>query len=197
MMTRTGNAATSPALQTARAQADPGHMDRFHRFTGRARRQNFTAAVLSCATLALLAFFSAAAGAQTRGEIDDITGRYEFLGEADLLAILEEEGSLKGYVDVLQPDDVAADDLLSYTIVEGTREKNRVEFKTSTIHRKFYRFTGAAERGSASGPGDADYLRLVGDLEIVTVKGGVGEEISERRQVVFKSLGPSDEEEEE
>ncbi len=135
--------------------------------------------------------------AQAREEIDDITGRYEFLGADDLLAILEEEGNLKGFVDVVQPEDAMSDAILSYTIVEGTRKKDRVEFKTSTIHRKFYRFSGTVERGAGAQPGEPDYLRLAGELEIVTVRGQSGEEMPERRSVVFKSLGPSADDEEE
>src|ERR1019366_1149281 len=34
--------------------------------------------------------------------IDDITGKYHFLSADDTLAILDEEGKLKGYIDILQ-----------------------------------------------------------------------------------------------
>src|SRR5437868_10454043 len=38
-------------------------------------------------------------------DIPDVTGKYEFLSEEDTLAILEEEGKLKGYIDVLQSEE--------------------------------------------------------------------------------------------
>jgi len=123
-------------------------------------------------------------------DIEDITGKYHFLSADDKLAILEEEGKLKGYIDVYQGEE-ESDVVLSYPIALGWRKKDHVEFKTGKIHQKYYRFTGAAERGSGHEQADPDYLRLVGDLEIVTVRGG-GQEAVERRRVVFKSMGKSE-----
>ena len=121
-------------------------------------------------------------------EIQDITGKYEFLTADDTLALLEEEGKLKGYVDIFQGED-ESDEVLSYPITLGWRKKNHVEFKTGKIHQRYYRFTGAVERGRGHEQSDPDYLRLVGNLEIVTVKGERGEELPQRLRVVFKSLG--------
>ncbi|HEV2492865.1 MAG TPA: hypothetical protein VG204_07300 [Terriglobia bacterium] len=129
--------------------------------------------------------------AQPQDDIDDITGKYHFLSPDDTLAILEEEGKLKGYVDVYQSEE-ESDAILSYPITLGLRTKNHVEFKTAKIHEKYYRFTGAAERGSGHEAGDPDYLRLVGDLEVVTLKGAAGEESVERRRAVFKSIGKNE-----
>src|SRR5438876_7339474 len=126
-------------------------------------------------------------------DIEDITGKYHFLSADDTLAILEEEGKLKGYVDVYQGEE-ESDAVLSYPIALGWRKKDHVEFKTGRIHQKYYRFTGAAERGSGHEQADPDYLRLVGDLEIVTVRGG-GQEAVERRRVILKSMGKSEESE--
>src|SRR5690349_8203719 len=58
-----------------------------------------------------------------RDDIPDMTGRYEFLSEGDTLAILEEEGKLKGYLDVFQSEE-ESDALLSYPITAGTRQKD-------------------------------------------------------------------------
>jgi hypothetical protein len=91
-------------------------------------------------------------------------------------------------VDVFQPED-ESDALLSYPITIGSRQNERVEFKTGKIHQKYYRFAGAAQRGQGKKDTDPDYLRLVGDLEIVTVNGETGEESVERRQVVFQRMG--------
>ncbi len=127
--------------------------------------------------------------AQTEAEaIEDITGRYEFLTADDTLALLDEEGKLKGYVDILQGEE-ESDAVLSYPITIGSHKKKSVEFKTAKIHQKYFRFTGAVERGSGHEPSDPDFLHLVGDLEIVTTKGERGEEIRQRRHVVFKSKG--------
>ncbi|MFB3921626.1 MAG: hypothetical protein ACE145_07880 [Terriglobia bacterium] len=128
------------------------------------------------------------------GEIDDITGRYEFLNAGDTLALLDEEGKLKGYIDVLQGDE-ESDAVLSYSITIGSRKKKNVEFKTAKIHQKYFRFIGTVERGSGHEEPDPDFLRLVGDLEIVTIKGENGEEFSQRMHVVFKSKGRESEEE--
>ena len=124
-------------------------------------------------------------------DIEDITGKYHFLSADDRLAILEEEGKLKGYIDVYQGEE-ESDAVLSYPIALGWRKKDHVEFKTGKIHQKYYRFTGAAERGSGHEQTDPDYLRLVGDLESVTVRGDSGQEAVERRRVVFKSMGKSE-----
>jgi len=121
-------------------------------------------------------------------EIEDITGQYHFLTADDTLALLEEEGKLKGYVDVLQGED-ESDAVLSYPISIGSRKKKNVEFKTAKIHQKYFRFTGTVERGSGHEEPDPDYLRLVGDLEIVTTKSESGGEVSQRMHVVFKSKG--------
>ena len=129
-------------------------------------------------------------------DIDDITGKYHFLSADDTLAILEEEGKLKGYIDVYQSEE-ESDAILSYPITLGSRSKDHVEFKTGTIHQKYYRFTGTAERGSGHEPADPDYLRLVGSLEIIIAKGDAGQEAVDRRRVVFKSKGKTEEAEDE
>ena len=129
--------------------------------------------------------------AQATENIDDITGKYHFLSADDTLGILEEEGKLKGYIEILQGEE-ESDAMLSYDIILGSRKKDHVEFKTNTIHRRYYRFSGKVERGSGHEPGDPDYLRLIGDLEIVTVKGDSGQESAERRHLILKSFGKSE-----
>jgi len=146
-----------------------------------------------CSLWALLAFVLICAGGLLRAEqrpapIDDITGNYHFLSPDDKLAILDEEGNLSGYLDVTQPAD-ESDALLSYPITSGTRQNERVQFKTGKIHQKYYRFAGVAQRGQGKKDTDPDYLRLVGDLEIVTVNGETGEESVERRPVIFQRMG--------
>jgi hypothetical protein len=133
--------------------------------------------------------------AQGAESIDDITGKYHFLTADDTLGILEEEGKLKGYIEILQGEE-ESDAVLSYDIVSGSRKNERVEFKTNTIHRKYYRFSGKVQRGSGHQPNDPDYLRLVGELETVTVKGESGQESVERRHLILKSLGKSERNEE-
>jgi hypothetical protein len=126
--------------------------------------------------------------------IDDITGKYQFLSADDTLAILDEEGRLKGYIDVFQNQE-ESDAILSYTIVEGTRKKTHVEFRTNRIHGKSYRFSGDVERGAGHEGGDPDYLRLVGSLEVVTVSDDTGQEAVQRLRVVLKSFGKSERDE--
>jgi hypothetical protein len=134
------------------------------------------------------------AAAQAAENIDDITGKYHFLSADDTLGILEEEGKLKGYIEIVQGEE-ESDVVLTYDITLGSRKKDHVEFKTNTIHRHYYRFSGKVERGSGRGPDDPDYLRLIGDLETVTVKGDAGQESVERKHLVLKSLGKSEGEE--
>jgi hypothetical protein len=136
--------------------------------------------------------WGSAQGAET---IDDITATYHFLSEDDTLGILEEEGKLKGYIEVLQGEE-ESDAVLTYEIVSGSRKNDHVEFKTNTIHRRYYRFSGKVERGSGHQASDPDYLRLVGDLETVRVKGDSGQESVERKHLVLKSIGKSEREEE-
>lgn len=129
-----------------------------------------------------------------REEDLDITGNYQFLAAEDTLALLEEEGRLKGYIDVFQGEE-ESDVVLSYQITLGWHRENRVEFKTAKIHQMYYRFAGTVERGTGKEEADPDYLRLVGDLEIVTVKSESGEEGVQRVHVVFKSVGRTAKEE--
>jgi hypothetical protein len=126
--------------------------------------------------------------------IVDITAKYHFLSADDTLAILDEEGRLRGYIDVFQNQE-ESDAVLSYTIVEGTRKKTHIEFRTNRIHGKFYRFSGNVERGEGHEEGDPDYLRLVGGLEVVTINGDTGQEAVQRLRVILKSFGKSEREE--
>ena len=132
---------------------------------------------------------------QGNEQVRDASGEYHFLTADDTLALLEEEGKIKGYVDVYQGEE-ESDTLLSYPITIGSREKNHIEFKTAKIHQKYYRFSGLVERGKGHEEGDPDYLRLVGDLEIITVKADTGQESAERRHVIFSSKGKSEKEQE-
>lgn len=127
-------------------------------------------------------------GQEESGEIQDITGTYQFLSADDTLALLEEDGKLKGYIDVYQGEE-ESDAILSYPISIGWRKKKQVEFKTQKIHQKYFRFRGTVERGSGHEEADPDYLRLVGDLEIVTMKGETGQESTQTMRVLFKSQG--------
>ena len=129
---------------------------------------------------------------QRRAPIDDVTGNYHFLSPQDKLAILDEEGKLSGYLDVFQSED-ESDALLSYPITNGSRQNDRVEFTTGKIHQKYYRFSGTAQRGQGKKDTDPDYLRLVGDLEIVTVSGETGAKSVERRQMVLQRMGKGEE----
>ena len=128
---------------------------------------------------------------QGERSVEDATGKYHFLGPDDTLGILEEEGKIKGYVDVI-PEEEESDDVLSYSITLGARQGNHIEFKTAKIHEKYYRFSGTVERGSGKREGDPDYARLVGDLVIVTVHADAGSESTESKHVVFKSMGKNE-----
>jgi hypothetical protein len=127
---------------------------------------------------------------QENEQVRDASGEYRFLTADDTLGLLEEEGKIKGYVDVYQGEE-ESDTVLSYPITIGSREKNYINFKTAKIHQKYYRFSGRVERGKGHEEGDPDYLRLVGDLEIITVNADTGQEFAERRHVIFPSKGKS------
>ena len=144
--------------------------------------------------LAVLLLLYAGVGrysAQNTENIDDITGKYHFLSADDTLGLLEEEGKLKGYIEVLQGEE-ESDAVLSYDIILGSRKKDHVEFKTNPIHRRYYRFSGKVERGAGHEPADPDYLRLIGDLETVTIKGDSGQESVEKKHLILKSFGKSE-----
>ena len=137
--------------------------------------------------VAAVVFFPRLADAKEE-MLPDISGSYQFLTADDTLGLLEEEERLNGYIDVAQGED-ESDSILSYTL-KGTRKINQVEFKTKTIHQKYYRFTGRVERGEAKREKEPDYLRLAGTLEIVTVNSETGAETAQRMNVIFKSSGP-------
>jgi hypothetical protein len=149
--------------------------------------------------LAVLAVVSLTNGAFKAQEevqtVDDMTAKYHFLSADDTLAILDEEGRLKGYIEVAQPEE-ESDDILSYDIVEGSRDKNHVKFRTNKIHGKFYRFDGTVERGKGHEPKDPDYFRLTGDLDIVTVNADTGKQSVQTVRVNLKSFGKSERPEE-
>jgi len=134
--------------------------------------------------------YRASAAGQAVENVPDMSGDYEFTQAVDTLGILEEEGRLKGYIDVAQGAD-ESDEVLSYQLIAGTRQGNHVEFKTNKIHEKYYRFTGTVERGRGHTEGDPDFLRLTGDLEIVKLDSETGQEHVERRREIFKWKGNS------
>jgi hypothetical protein len=138
--------------------------------------------------LALLFTATGTLRARPEEAIDDITGKYHFMNADDVLALLDEEGKLNGYIDVFQGEE-ESDTILSYPISIGTRKKNQVEFKTRKIHQKYYRFSGTVRRGPGHEAADPGYLELAGDLETITIKGESGEESVQRMHVVFKSMG--------
>ena len=123
--------------------------------------------------------------------IDDITAKYHFLSADDTLAILDEEGKLKGYIEVAQPEE-ESDDVLTYDILQGSRKKTHVEFRTNRIHGKFYRFSGTVERGKGHEEKDPDYFHLIGDVDIVTVNADTGKEAVRTVRVFLKSFGKSE-----
>ena len=153
------------------------------------------------AAVLILGGFSVSLSAREKIDIElqDITGRYAFLGEEDLLAIIDEDGMLNGYIEVIQEDEEESSDFFSYTLAHGAREGTRVEFKTIKIHGLYYRFTGRVEKGKPRNPNHAGFLRLVGTVEIVRRDPATGKEMSELRDVVLKSMGneKDDDEEEE
>ena len=141
--------------------------------------------------LLALGGWSAPGTPQAANAIEEINAEFHFLGAEDTLLLHEEEGKLSGQIDVYQNGD-ESDDVLSYDLRLGLRKNDRVEFKTAQVHRKYFRFSGAVQRGSGHAEKDADYIRLVGDLEIITVRGDSGEESVERKQVVLKSMSASE-----
>ena len=145
--------------------------------------------IAGLAVLAAMVFSAHPLPAQDEQQpIDDITAKYHFLSAEDTLAILDEEGRLKGYIEVAQPEE-ESDDILSYDILEGSRKKNHVEFRTNRIHGKFFRFSGTVERGKGHEEKDSDYFHLTGSVEIVTVNGETGKEAVQVVRVTLRSIG--------
>ena len=145
---------------------------------------------IACLVVLAAVIFSARS-LRAQGEqssVDDITAKYHFLSMDDTLAILDEEGRLKGYIEVTQPPD-ESDDILTYDITEGSRKKNHVEFRTNRIHGKYYRFSGSVERGKGHDEKDADYLQLAGSVDIVTVNAETGKESVQVMRLTLKSIG--------
>ncbi len=151
------------------------------------RRGQFwsAAALLGFAVLA----GAAVSFAQSTGNtVPDMSGRYDFLTSENTLAILQEDTTLKGYIDVWQGPH-ASDTIFSYNLTIGSRRGNQVEFRTQKIHEKYYRFSGTVERGKGKAPGDADYLELTGELETVTANSVTNQKQTERQRVIFKMKG--------
>ncbi len=124
---------------------------------------------------------------QRNRELEDITGRYSFLKPDDLLGILDEDGELRGFIEVLQEDEESAE-LFSYTISRGSREGDQVRFKTDTIHGITYRFSGKVQVSRERKPNQRGYMLLVGILRVETRVPATGEEKTEEKKVVLESL---------
>lgn len=152
----------------------------------RTARDGF-AALIALLVLLHAGLSFAQGGREAQKDISDISGEYHFLAPDDTLGLLEEEGRVKGFVEVFQGEE-ESDTILSFPITIGSRTGEHVEFKTAKIHERYYRFSGTVERGKGRGPKDADYLRLAGDLKVVTVSSEDGKETVEGRAVTFKSL---------
>jgi len=152
---------------------------------------------LACLVVLLAAGFAGGVlRAQDEAEpVQDMTAKYHFLSADDTLAILDEEGKVKGYIEVAQPEG-ESDDFLTFDILEGSRKKSHVEFRTNRIHGKYYRFAGTVERGKGHEEKDPDYLRLTGSLEIVTVTGEESKESVQTVRVLLKSFGKAERPEE-
>lgn len=155
---------------------------------------------IGAAVIVIVLVAGGIAQAQDEGQaMDDITGKYHFLSADDTLAILDEEGRLKGYIEVAQPDS-ESQDVLNYDILEGSCKKNHVQFHTNRIHGTYYRFAGTVGRGKGHEEKDPDYLHLEGDLDIVTVTVTVDSQTAKETEkenvrtvrVFLKSFGKSE-----
>jgi hypothetical protein len=147
--------------------------------------------VAACLVIAAAAIVGSNRLVAQDSTIDDITAKYHFISNDDTLAILDEEGRLKGYIEVTQPAD-ESEDVLTFDITEGARDKNQVKFRTSRIHGKYYRFTGTVERGKGREDEDPDYFHLTGTLEIVSVNSETDKETVQSMHSTFKSIGKNE-----
>jgi hypothetical protein len=141
--------------------------------------------------LLVLAVFAAWGGLKAQssaGQIDDLTGNYDFLQPYNTLAILQEDQMLKGYIDVLQGGS-ASDTVFSYEITDGERKGDLIEFTTRKIHEKYYRFSGTVQRGKGKQKGDPDYVELAGELQTIEDNSVTNQQSVNQQQVVFKSKG--------
>jgi hypothetical protein len=147
-------------------------------------------AALAIAGLAVLAARPARAQ-KASDRIPEINSEFHFLSPLDTLLIHEEDGILNGQINAYQGEE-ESDVILTYLINDGKRTENHVEFRTSRVHERYFRFSGTLERGKGRKDTDPDYLQLDGTLQIVTVNGETGKETTETRQVVLKSLGANE-----
>jgi hypothetical protein len=145
---------------------------------------------VACATLVAWGNMKAQT---TSNQVSDMTGDYEFLEPYNTLAILQEDQMVKGYIDVLQGES-ESDAVLSYPITIGERKGDHVEFRTRVIHAMYYRFSGTVQLGKGKKKGDPDYMELVGELQTIQENSVTNQEKVDRKQVVFKSKGNTEQE---
>ena len=145
---------------------------------------------VACTTLAAWGNLKAQT---TTNQVSDMTGNYEFLEPYNTLAILQEDQMVKGYIDVLQGES-ESDAVLSYPITIGERKGDHVEFRTRVIHAMYYRFSGIVQRGKGKKKDDPDYMELVGELQTIQENSVTNQEKVDRKQVVLKSKGNTEEE---
>lgn len=144
-------------------------------------------AALAITALAVWAAVPAKAQ-KASGEIPEINSEFHFLHPLDTLLIHEEDGVLEGQINAY-PSEEESDIILTYVLTNGKRTKNHVEFETSRVHERYFRFSGTVARGKGRKATDPDYVQLDGTLQIITVNGDTGKETTQTRQVVLKSLG--------
>lgn len=172
-------------------------MDLYHRKSGRTdwlpTPKLFSKVAWAILILAVLTAAGSLQAQSPASQIQDITGNYDFLKPYNTLAILQEDQMLKGYIDVLQGES-ASDAVFSYNLTIGERKGNHIEFRTSVIHEKYYRFSGTVQRGKGKEKGDPDYLELVGELQTIQNNSVTNQKKVDRQKVVFKSKGNNEQE---
>lgn len=144
---------------------------------------------VACATFAACGILKAQS---TASQVSDMTGDYQFLEPYNTLAILQEDQMVKGYIDVLQGES-ESDAVLSYPITIGERKGDHVDFRTRAIHEMYYRFSGTVQRGKGKKKDDPDYIELVGELQTIQKNSVTNQETADRKRVVFKSKGKTEE----
>ncbi len=151
----------------------------------------YVATILLCSACAALA--QAGPSSPTNSlKNAEISGLYSFLQNGEYLQLtVDAQGKISGIVTHFGelPSDRGAP--LDHIIEKGSRDGERMTFKTRALHGTWFEFNGAVARGTGKIPGEEAYYLLRGTLTQYSTD-AAHHTTARSREVELKSL-PQDE----
>ncbi|MFZ0663412.1 MAG: hypothetical protein WAM66_12020 [Acidobacteriaceae bacterium] len=104
---------------------------------------------------------------------ENASGEYELDGQGSVIQITIEHGRLRGYVTKMDHETA-----LTLFFERTTIDRDRLSFRTKTVHGLRYSFQGTIVRGDAESLSRSGFYRLVGELTSYRNRGNEMERVS-------------------